>query len=213
MEIKRTRCGNIAGFLFSNEFKELITRGRVAAEAAEHGGCYHAGVLFFHTAHHHAEMLRFNHHTNAFRGNRIHQGGGNFVGKTFLDLEASGEVIDNPRQLTDAQYLAFGNIADMALSKEGKHVMFAQAVELYIFDNDHVIVFNSENGVVDDVFKFFAIALGQEVHGFGRTFRGVEQAFAFRIFTDFRKNFFIEVVHENIPSFNCRRLCEIFRTK
>ena len=46
-------------------------------------------------------------------------------------------------------------------------------------------------GIVNDVFEFLVITFGEELHGLGGTLRGVEQAFAIRVFTDTAQDFFV----------------------
>ena len=130
-------------------------------------------------------MLGLDHHADAFGGEGVHDGGGHLVGEPLLDLEAAGEEVDDPRELADAEHLAFGDIANVALSKEGQHVVLAQAVELDVADDDHVVVFDGEDGIVDDLLQILSIALGQELHGLGGAVGGVDQPLAGGVLSDF----------------------------
>jgi hypothetical protein len=65
---------------------------------------------------------------------------GDLPGEVFLNLQAPGEHVHQPRDLRQAQHLAGGNISHMGLADEGQQVMFAQRVQLDVGDDDHLIV-------------------------------------------------------------------------
>ena len=47
--------------------EKLVSGRHRIVEAAEHRGGHHAGILLFHPAHHHAEVLRLDHDRHTLR--------------------------------------------------------------------------------------------------------------------------------------------------
>lgn len=59
-----------------------------------------------------------------------------------------------------------------------------------------MVVFDGEDGVVDDVFEVLVVAFGEELHGFGGAVGGVEEAFALGVFANFLDDFVVVLFHE-----------------
>ena len=129
-------------------------------------------------------MLGLDHYRHAGGAGHLADRLGDLPGEVLLDLQAAGEHVDDPRHLRQAEHLAGGNVRHMSLADEGQEVVFAQGVQLDVADDDHFIVVRGEQRAVDDFLQGLAIAVAEVLHGLGRALRGVEQAFALRVFAE-----------------------------
>ena len=109
---------------------------------------------------------------------------GDLPGEVFLDLQTTGEHVHQPCNLRQTQHFTRWNISHMRFADEGQQVMFTQRIQLDVVDNDHFIVVGGEQRAVDDFFDTLFITVTQVLHGFGRTQRCIEQAFAVGIFAE-----------------------------
>ncbi|MNU06466.1 hypothetical protein D3C72_2516730 [compost metagenome] len=66
--------------------------------------------------------------------------------------------------------------------------MLAQRIQFDVLDQHHLAVVGAEQRVVDDLFQRQFIAVAEVLHGLGRAFRGVQQPFALRVFTEALEN-------------------------
>ncbi len=69
-----------------DEPEEFVAGGGGTEEGALHGGCDHAAVLLFDAAHHHAEVMAFHDHANAFGVNLFLDIRCNLLGEALLQL-------------------------------------------------------------------------------------------------------------------------------
>ncbi len=85
------------------QFQKLHPRFGIGAHTAQHGAGRHAGPLFFHAAHHHAQVLGLDHNADAFRTDFFVQHLGDLLGQALLNLQAAGKHLDdagNSSQIT-----------------------------------------------------------------------------------------------------------------
>jgi hypothetical protein len=87
-----------------------------------------------------------------------------------------GEHLDQTRDLREAHDLAVRDVRHVDPAEEGQHMMLAQAVEVGVLDEDHLVVADVEEGVVEDVDRILFVALRQEAHGLGVAMRGAGEA-------------------------------------
>ena len=110
-------------------------------------------------------------------------------GQALLDLEAASVGLDYARDLAQAGDLAVGNVGDVGLADEGQQVMLAGAVEFYILDQDHLLVFLVKHRGADDLHPVFRISFGQVLQGLGDTLGRLEEAFARFVFAEKAEDF------------------------
>src|SRR5436305_6222801 len=101
-------------------------------------------MLFFYTAHHHAEMAGFDDDAHALRLDYLLNTLGDLGGEALLDLQTAGEQLELAGNFAEADDLAIRDIGDVNFSEEWKHVMFAKAEHLDVFDDDHFVVGDGE---------------------------------------------------------------------
>src|SRR3569833_2400237 len=90
------------------------------------------------------------------------EGARDLLSQTFLNLEPSGEHLDDPGQLAQANDPSVWDVCDVRLSKERQHVMLAQTVELDVANHHHVRgAFAVEQTRSDDVSDVHFIAARQ----------------------------------------------------
>src|SRR5689334_17029009 len=81
----------ISGKLINNKFEEFVARALVLTEGSEHSACCGEGILFFHTPHHHTEMLRFDNDRDAVRLKSVEERFGDLLCHALLYLQAARE--------------------------------------------------------------------------------------------------------------------------
>ncbi len=141
-------------------------------------------MLLFYAAHHHAEMAGFDDYAYALRLDYFLDGLGDLGGETLLNLEAAGEYFDQARDFAEADDFAVGDVGYVDFAEEREQVVFAEAEHLDVFDDYHFVVGFGEERGFEQGFGVFAVAAGEELHGFVDALGGLLQAFALRVFAE-----------------------------
>ena len=102
-------------------------------------------------------------------------------GKALLHLQPAREDLDQSCRLAEADDAPLRDVGDVHLAEEWQDVVLAQAEHLDIFDNDHLVVIDGEEGIAKDFFRILVVALGQVAQGLPITFRRFEQTLAIRV--------------------------------
>ena len=74
---------------------------------------------------------------------------GDLVRQPLLDLQPAREHFDQPRNLAQADHLAVRDVRDVALAEERQQVVLAQAVEVDVLDDHHLVIIDGEQRVVE----------------------------------------------------------------
>src|SRR6266436_41572 len=146
-------------------------------------------MLLLDSTHHHAEMARLNHHAHALRLDRLLYGFRDLGGQTFLNLQAAREDFDQPRNLAQPDHFTFGDISHVYFAEKWQHVMFAQAEHLNVFDNNHLVVGDGEERLLQHRVRIFFVAAGEKFPGPAHAIRSADQTLARRIFADTDNHF------------------------
>ena len=177
----------------ADQRKKLRTRFFFLAETAEHRRRDRGRVLFFDTAHHHAEMagldddsdsLRLDDFLNCFRDLR---------GEAFLYLEPARKDFNQPWNLAEPDHPAFGDVRHVDLAEERQHVVLAQAEHFYVFDDDHLVIIDGEQSLLEHGLGIFAVTLGQELHRFVDALRRAREAFAGWVLAETNQSFLNQI--------------------
>lgn len=67
-------------------------------------------------------------------------------------------------------------------------MVLAKRKHFDILDNDEFVVVLMEHSPIDNIKKILFVALGEEQHGFGVSFRGLQKTLAIRIFAQAFEN-------------------------
>ena len=121
-------------------------------------------MLLFHAAHHHAQVLGLADHPDAGWLDGALDCFRHLLRETFLDLQAAGENVDDPRRLAQADDLFLGDVGDVHAAEERQHVVLAQREDLDILDDHHLVVGDVEHGRLQHFIGVLAVALGQLAH-------------------------------------------------
>ena len=146
----------------ANQLEELHARARVVAEGAEHGAGDGEGVLLLDAAHRHAQVRALADHRHAERIDLLADGLGDLVGHPLLDLQPPREHVHEPGNLAEPDDARLRNVGDVALAEERQQVVLAQAVEIDVLHDDHLVVVDREERVVEDFVDVGRVAAGQE---------------------------------------------------
>src|SRR5947208_16472396 len=147
-------------------------------------------MLLFYSAHHHAEMARFNDHANSLWLDGFLNGLGNLRGQPLLDLQAAGEDFDQARNLAQADDFAVRNICDVNFAKERQDVVLAEAEHLDIFHDHHFVVTDRKQRLLQHGLWIFFVALGQKFEGAVDAMRSADETFADWVFIKTDEDFF-----------------------
>src|SRR5580704_883577 len=133
----------------ADEREKFLASFMLGPEATQHGRRYCRGMLFLDAPHHHAQVPRFNHHSDALRFDDFLNRLGDLRGQALLNLEPSGKEFDQAREFTEADHFAVRNIGHVHLAEEGQHVMLAQAEHFYVLDDDHLVVGDGKKSALE----------------------------------------------------------------
>src|SRR5690606_24353508 len=151
----------------------------VLAEGAEHGRGDHADSALVHAAGGHALVAADHDHADAARLQHALDAAGDLRGHLLLHLEATGVGVHDPRQLADAHDLAVGQVADMRLADDRRHVVLAVRLELDVAQHDQLVVAGDLlEGAREVVVRVQLVAAVPVLVGPGDARRGLDQAFA-----------------------------------
>src|SRR5215472_8292471 len=178
------RCFPRSRLLAFDEGEKFVAGLLVFAEGAEHGAGDGGGLLLFDATHDHAEMAGFDDDANAFGAELFFDGAGDLISEALLNLQAAGVHVDEARDFAEAEDFFLWNVGDMAAPEEGEQMMFAEAVELDVFDHDHFVVADGESGAVENGVGVLTIAAGEKTQGFLEALGRAAQAFARGIFAE-----------------------------
>ena len=133
----------------ADEGEELVAGLELCFEDAQHGRGDCGGVLFFYTAHHHAEVFRLEDDGYSLRIDGFGNGIGDLTRQTLLHLKPAGEYIDEAWNFAEADDLAVRDVGYMRFAEEWQQVVLAHGIELDVLDDDHLVVVDVEEGFVE----------------------------------------------------------------
>ncbi len=132
------------------------------------------GHAFVRADHDHADATRLQHLLDAARDLRGH---------FFLDLEAARIGFDHAREFRDPDHCTIGDVADVGLADDRRHVVLAMAFVFDVAQHDHLVVAGDFlEGALEVVLGIERIAAEPVAIGLDDAARRVEQAFARRVF-------------------------------
>lgn len=120
----------------------------MAAKGSQHGAGDSDRVLFFHPAHHHAEMSRFDDDSDAVCAQLITQCFSDLDRQSFLHLESPRKRVDDPRNLAETDDFLIRQVADMYSAEKGEQVVFTHTEKIDVLDDHHFVVFDRKQRTV-----------------------------------------------------------------
>ena len=111
----------------------------------------------------------------------------NLHGKPLLDLQAAGEGLDHAGYLAKSGDFPVRDVGDVAFSDERHHMMLASAIQVYVFHENHLLVFLVENGAADNLHAVFLVAFRYELQCLGHSLRGLYQSLSFGVLAQKRE--------------------------
>src|SRR5579884_404612 len=165
-------------------------------------------MLLLHTAHHHAEVACFDHHSHSDWLDSLLDCVGDLFREPFLNLQTAREDIDQPWDLAQADHASFRQIRNVDLAEERQHVVFAEAEYFDVFDDDHLIVIDIKQRAAQELGWIFLVAARQELDGFSNALGSAFQAVAIRIFADILQHLQIRLLQLRLRSL-CSVACSL----
>ena len=175
--------------------KKLGARLGVGLEAAAHAGGGGDGARLLDAAQHHAKVGALHDDRHAERFDRFHHGVANLPRQSLLDLQPAGVEFGDAGQFGETEYFAVGNVANVDVSRERYHVVFAEGVNVNVAHHDHLVVVFRKDGAVGHVRGCHLVAVAHEEQGLGPAFGCFEETFAVGIFSDALENGFARGGH------------------
>ncbi len=133
-------------------------------------------MLLLDAAHHHAQVLRLDHHRHAQRLERLLDAVADLDRQPLLHLQPARIGIDHARDLRQADDLAVRNVGDVRLAEKRQHVMLAQRIDLDVLDDHHLLVFFLEHRRAQNFRRLEIVAVGQELQRLGHALGRLLQA-------------------------------------
>jgi hypothetical protein len=149
-----------------DELEELHPGSRVVLEDAEHRARDRDRVLFLDAAHRHAEVRSLHDDADAERPDLVAQRLGDLTGQSFLHLQAARKDLDQARDFAEPNDTALRYVGDMTFSEKRQQVMLAEAIEVDVLDDHHLVIIDAEERVVEDGVDVGRIALSQKAKRF-----------------------------------------------
>ncbi len=137
-------------------------------------------------------MLGLDHHRNALGIGDLLNSLGDLASQVFLNLQTTGEHVDDARDLGQTDYLAGRDVGNMGLADERQHMVLAQRVQLDVLDDHHLVVVGVEQCAVDDLVQRLVIAVAEKLHGLGGALRCALEAITLRLLSQVGED--VEVV-------------------
>ena len=126
------------------KIEEFVARVQIVFKAAQHRTGNSNGILFFNPSHDHAQMLSFDDNSNSFRADFVVYGIRDLHRKPLLHLKSASIHVDEPWNLAKADDFSVGNVRDVTLAEERQDVMLAEAVEIDVLDDHHLVVLDGK---------------------------------------------------------------------
>ena len=98
------------------------------------------------------------------------------------------EDVNDAGYLGEARYLPVGDVGHVCLAVEGKHVVFAEGIEVDILDDNHLVVVFVELSRVEHSHRVHRVSASKGEHGFCYPLGCFEQSFALGIFAQQLEN-------------------------
>lgn len=152
-------------------------------------------MLFFHSPHHHAEVLGFDDDADTLGLQDGFQCIADFLPHPFLDLEPSSEHIDDPRDFAEADDVLMRDVPHMDLAEEGEQVMLAEAEEFDIFDDHHTLRVDGVQSLVYDGLQILLVARSEVLIGRGGALGSSSESGTVGIFSQGLEEFLEEFFH------------------
>src|SRR4029077_1056237 len=156
--------------------REKLVSGLFLAKSTQHGGRYCGGVLLFDSAHHHAQMPRFNDYPHALRSDSTLNRFSNLCRETLLHLQSTRKYVHQARNLAEPNHFPLRNISDVDLAKKRQKVVLAETKHLNILDDDHLVISHIEHRPKQSFVGILTVSLGQILHRTLHAFGGMQQA-------------------------------------
>src|SRR5258708_15524263 len=123
-----------------DEAQKLRARAGIRAKGAQHFARDHRDAAFVNAARRHALMHCVDHDPDAARLENIVDARGNLRGELLLHLKPARVTVDDSRELADADDAIGGQVTDMGVADNGRHVMLAKRFETDVAEHHHFIV-------------------------------------------------------------------------
>ena len=140
-------------------------------------------MLFFDSAHHHAEVPGFNHHRYATRLQGGFQCFQDLLSQSLLCLEPAREKVDDAGNFAEADHLFPRQVPNVYLPEEREEVMFAEGIELNIFEEDEFLCLRRKEGVSHSLLRRLFVSSCEKLHRFREAFGSLLHTRTQRIFS------------------------------
>ncbi len=117
------------------------------------------------------------------------EAGGDLVCQPFLDLQAPGERVDDPRDLRKADDPALWQVGDVGPAEKREQVVLAEAEKIDVAYEDHFVAIGRKHGPVDDDIEVLLIASSQPTHGLFDAVRSPAQPRPIRVLPEPHQHF------------------------
>src|SRR6266851_8243148 len=188
----------LQGTISSTDKRKKLVPSLFFSESTQHGGRYRRRVLFFDSAHHHAQVSRFNDYAYAQRFDSLVNRFRNLCRETLLYLQPPRKYIHQARNLTEPDDFPSWNIGDVDLAEKGQQMMFAQTEHLNVLDDYHLVISYIEHRAQQGFLRVLSVAFGQILQRTFHAFGSATQAIPLWIFAQMDQHFPCEILQAGI---------------
>ena len=143
----------------TDEVHEFLTGVLIFEERAGELGGGSDGILFLDTAHGHAEVLGFNHHSHAKRIEDLLKTVLDLRGEPFLQLKSACVTLHHAWDFAQSHNSAVGNVTDVRFAKEREQMVFAKRVYFNVLDHDNLFVILVEKSGFQYFFRILTVSM------------------------------------------------------
>ena len=138
-------------------------------------------VVFLHTAHLHAHVLGLHHHHHAQWAQCLLYAVLDLLCQAFLHLQPMAVDVDHPGYLAETGDVTIGDVGHMCLAVKGQDMVLAHREEVYVFHDDHLVIFLLKQGIGQHFVRILAVSPGEYLHGLGHAHGSFLQSLPSRI--------------------------------
>lgn len=132
-----------------DELKKFFASLQLGPKHSQHGTGDSHCILFFHAAHHHAQMAGLHDDGHTMRLEFGLQRVCNLHGQSLLHLQSAAKGIHQPRDLAQSDHFFVRHVSNMASSKKREQMVFAHTKEVDILHNHHLVILDWKQGAIE----------------------------------------------------------------
>ena len=151
-------------------------------------------MLLLNSAHHHAQMSRFDHNAHALRSDRPLNRISDLRCESLLHLQSTRKDVHQARNFAESNHFSIRDICDVDLAVVWEEVVLAQNKHLIVLEDHHFVVGYVEHSAQQNLLRVLLVAFGQILHRSFHTFGSVPESITLWVLAETNQHFPHEVL-------------------